>query len=52
MIFTNSELQVLNASAIRHAVAFNNGHIIVRQWGDGKPVVLLHGNTGQKIFPL
>jgi 2-hydroxy-6-oxonona-2,4-dienedioate hydrolase len=46
MIFTISELQVLDSSAIRHAVAFNGGHIVVREWGSGTPVVLLHGGSG------
>jgi 2-hydroxy-6-oxonona-2,4-dienedioate hydrolase len=46
MIFSISELQVLDASAIRHAIAFNGGHIAVREWGRGSPVVLLHGGSG------
>jgi 2-hydroxy-6-oxonona-2,4-dienedioate hydrolase len=46
MIFTISELQDLDSSAIRHAIAFNSGHIVVREWGSGTPVVLLHGGSG------
>jgi 2-hydroxy-6-oxonona-2,4-dienedioate hydrolase len=46
MIFSISELQILDASAIRHAIAFNGGHIAVREWGSGAPVVLLHGGSG------
>ncbi len=46
MIFTISELQALDASAIHHAIAFNGGHITVRQWGTGSPIVLLHGGSG------
>jgi 2-hydroxy-6-oxonona-2,4-dienedioate hydrolase len=46
MNFTISELQTLDTSAIHHAIAFADGHIVVREWGSGSPVVLLHGGSG------
>jgi 2-hydroxy-6-oxonona-2,4-dienedioate hydrolase len=46
MTFTISDLQALDASAIRHALPFNNGDLVIRQWGSGLPVVLLHGGSG------
>jgi 2-hydroxy-6-oxonona-2,4-dienedioate hydrolase len=46
MMFPISELHYLNTAAIRHALPYNDGHLVVRQWGSGTPVVLLHGGSG------
>jgi 2-hydroxy-6-oxonona-2,4-dienedioate hydrolase len=46
MMFPISELHSLNTAAIRHALPFNDGHLVIRQWGSGTPVVLLHGGSG------
>jgi 2-hydroxy-6-oxonona-2,4-dienedioate hydrolase len=46
MTFTISDLKILDASAKRHALAFNDGELVIRQWGSGTPVILLHGGSG------
>jgi 2-hydroxy-6-oxonona-2,4-dienedioate hydrolase len=46
MPFSISELQSIDAAAIRYALPYNNGHLVFRQWGQGSPVILLHGGSG------
>jgi 2-hydroxy-6-oxonona-2,4-dienedioate hydrolase len=46
MAFSTLNLQALDASAKRHALPYNQGQLIVRVWGGGPAVVLLHGGSG------
>jgi 2-hydroxy-6-oxonona-2,4-dienedioate hydrolase len=46
MTFTISDLQALDSSAKRYALPFNNGHLVIRSWGIGQPIVMLHGGSG------
>jgi 2-hydroxy-6-oxonona-2,4-dienedioate hydrolase len=39
-------LQALEAQADRVAIAYTTGHLVFRIWGQGQPVVLLHGGSG------
>lgn len=42
----DSQLMELNRSAIRHDVLVDACRICWRQWGDGPPLVLIHGGNG------
>ena len=39
-------IQRLDSAARRHATACGTGHLAWREWGDGEPLVLLHGGFG------
>jgi 2-hydroxy-6-oxonona-2,4-dienedioate hydrolase len=46
MTFTISDLQALDSSAKRYALPYNNGQLVIRSWGGGRPIVMLHGGSG------
>jgi 2-hydroxy-6-oxonona-2,4-dienedioate hydrolase len=46
MTFTISDLQALDSSAKRYALPYNNGQLVIRSWGCGRPIVMLHGGSG------
>jgi 2-hydroxy-6-oxonona-2,4-dienedioate hydrolase len=39
-------LQALDAQSNRVAIPYTHGHLVFRIWGEGDPVVLLHGGSG------
>jgi 2-hydroxy-6-oxonona-2,4-dienedioate hydrolase len=39
-------LQALEAHSDRIAIPYTTGHLVFRIWGQGEPVVLLHGGSG------
>jgi pimeloyl-ACP methyl ester carboxylesterase len=39
-------IAALDRACTRHATPLGDGHIVWRSWGDGMPLVLLHGGTG------
>jgi 2-hydroxy-6-oxonona-2,4-dienedioate hydrolase len=46
MTSTISDLQALDTAAKRYALPFNDGHLVIRSWGSGQPIVMLHGGSG------
>lgn len=45
-VLTLDDLQRIESGADRHAFPFGGGTMAWRSWGDGAPVVLLHGGSG------
>lgn len=45
-ILTLADLDRLDQSARRHEIPCGDGKMVWRSWGDGAPVVLLHGGSG------
>lgn len=45
-VLTLDDLQRIESGADRHALPFGGGTMVWRSWGDGAPVVLLHGGSG------
>lgn len=45
-IHTLEDLTTLDLISTKHVLPFENGQLVFRSWGQGKPVVLLHGGSG------
>jgi 2-hydroxy-6-oxonona-2,4-dienedioate hydrolase len=45
-IRTLDDLEALDRLSIKHVLPFANGQLVFRSWGQGKPVLLLHGGSG------
>jgi 2-hydroxy-6-oxonona-2,4-dienedioate hydrolase len=45
-IRTLDDLEALDRLAIKRVLPFANGQLVFRSWGQGKPVLLLHGGSG------
>jgi 2-hydroxy-6-oxonona-2,4-dienedioate hydrolase len=43
---TQTDLADLDQLAAKYQIPYNNGHMVWRCWGQGAPVVLLHGGSG------
>ncbi len=43
---TLADVDALDKAARRHRTSCGLGHIVWRSWGEGRPVVLLHGGSG------
>jgi len=41
-----AEITELDRSATRHETPCGDGHVVWRSWGEGMPLVLLHGGSG------
>lgn len=41
-----AEIQALERAATRHETPCGDGHVVWRSWGEGAPLVLLHGGSG------
>ncbi|MEN9314900.1 MAG: hypothetical protein RIS35_1293 [Pseudomonadota bacterium] len=45
-IRTLADVEALERAAVRHELRHGDGHVVWRCWGEGAPVVLLHGGSG------
>jgi pimeloyl-ACP methyl ester carboxylesterase len=46
VVRTLAEVAILDRAARRHALPLADGHMVWRSWGEGEPVLLLHGGSG------
>ena len=46
IVRTLAEVAILDRAARRHALPLADGHMVWRSWGEGEPVLLLHGGSG------
>jgi 2-hydroxy-6-oxonona-2,4-dienedioate hydrolase len=46
VVHTLADVVALDHAARRHALPLADGHMVWRCWGQGEPVVLLHGGSG------
>jgi 2-hydroxy-6-oxonona-2,4-dienedioate hydrolase len=46
IIATQQDLAELDHAAVHHRIAYNDGTMAWRCWGQGAPVVMLHGGSG------
>lgn len=46
VVRTLADVAALEQAARRHALPLADGHMVWRCWGEGEPVVLLHGGSG------